>query len=80
MTVREELIREIEQAPDEVLQALLNLLHVMQKAHTSPLVRVNASEVSSPGFQKHYPLRSLPLVIAEDFDAPMPDLWDALGS
>jgi hypothetical protein len=81
MTVREELIREIEQAPDEVLQALLNLLHVMQKAHTSPSVRVNGFEVSSsPGLQKHYPLRGLPLVIAEDFDAPMPDLWDALGS
>jgi hypothetical protein len=79
MTVREELIREIEQAPDEVLQALLNLLHVMQKAHTSPSVRVNASEVSTV-LQKHYPLRGLPLVIAEDFDAPMPDLWDALGS
>ena len=80
MTVREELIREIEQAPDEVLQALLNLLHVMQKDHTSPSVRVNGSEVSSPGLQQHYPLRGLPLVVAEDFDAPMPDLWDALGS
>ena len=28
----------------------------------------------------HYPLRGLSLEIAEDFDKPMTDLWDALGS
>jgi antitoxin (DNA-binding transcriptional repressor) of toxin-antitoxin stability system len=28
---------------------------------------------------KHYPLRGMPMTIAEDFDEPMPELWDALG-
>lgn len=27
----------------------------------------------------HYPLRELPISISEDFDAPIPELWDALG-
>lgn len=76
MTVREELMREIEQAPDDVLQALLTLLRLTQTARP----QLNTSGVSRPGLPKHYPLRGLPLVIAEDFDAPMTDLWDALGS
>ncbi len=27
----------------------------------------------------HYPLRGMPITIAEDFDEPMPELWEALG-
>ena len=27
-----------------------------------------------------YPLRGQPIVTADDFDAPMPDLWNALGA
>jgi len=81
MTIREELIREIEQAPDDVLQALLTLLRLTQMPRPKPSVLIHSSEgVSSSGSQKHYPLRGLPLVVAEDFDAPMTDLWDALGS
>lgn len=78
MTTREELMREIEQAPDDVLQALLTLLR-LTKNQPNPSVLVRSSEVST-GSQKHYPLRGLPLVIAADFDAPMTDLWDALGT
>jgi hypothetical protein len=76
MTVREELMREIEQAPDDVLQALLTLLRLTQTARP----QLHTSDVSRPGSPKHYPLRGLPLAIAEDFDAPMTELWDALGS
>jgi antitoxin (DNA-binding transcriptional repressor) of toxin-antitoxin stability system len=28
---------------------------------------------------QHYPLRGMPITIAEDFDEPMPELWEALG-
>ncbi len=28
--------------------------------------------------QKNYPLRGLPITISEDFDEPMPELWEAL--
>ncbi|MGL5793011.1 MAG: helix-turn-helix domain-containing protein [Waterburya sp.] len=27
----------------------------------------------------HYPLRGMPISIADDFDEPMPELWEALG-
>lgn len=77
MTIREELIREIEQAPDDVLQALLTLLRLVQRTQQSSSSSAGLSQVST---QNPYPLRGLPVTIAEDFDAPMPDLWDALGS
>lgn len=73
-------MREIEQAPDDVLQALLTLLR-STKVNQSPLSELaRSSEVREAELQKHYPLRGLSLVIAEDFDAPMTDLWDALGA
>ncbi len=28
--------------------------------------------------EKTYPLRGLPITISEDFDDPMPELWEAL--
>ena len=28
---------------------------------------------------KHYPLLGMPIAIADDFDEPMPDLWEALS-
>ncbi|WYL94492.1 MAG: type II toxin-antitoxin system Phd/YefM family antitoxin [Gloeotrichia echinulata IR180] len=28
---------------------------------------------------KHYPLRGTPIIIARDFDEPMPELWQALA-
>jgi len=28
---------------------------------------------------KNYPLRGKPITIASDFDAPMPELWEALA-
>jgi antitoxin (DNA-binding transcriptional repressor) of toxin-antitoxin stability system len=27
---------------------------------------------------QHYPLRGIPITIAENFDDPMPELWEAL--
>ena len=29
--------------------------------------------------EKTYPLRGLPITISDDFDEPMPELWEALG-
>jgi len=34
---------------------------------------------AKPTSNHHYPLRGMPIVIAEDFDEPMPELWEALG-
>ena len=30
--------------------------------------------------EKKYPLRGLPIKISDDFDEPMTELWEALGS
>jgi hypothetical protein len=82
MTVREELIYEIEQASDDVLQVLLNFLRQRRLSNSEPFVWLDLPEISSAGLteRKHYPLRGMPLVIADDFDEPMSDLWDALGT
>lgn len=82
MTVREELIHEIEQASDDVLQVLLSFLRQTRLSNAEPSMLTDLAEISSAGLtaQKHYPLRGMPLVIAEDFDEPMSDLWDALGT
>ncbi|XGV99061.1 MAG: hypothetical protein ACAF41_09005 [Leptolyngbya sp. BL-A-14] len=78
MTIRDDLMREIEQAPDDVLQALLTLLRSTRTNQSSPSMVHHSSQTGDAESLKHYPLRGLPLVIAEDFDAPMTDLWDAL--
>ncbi len=82
MTVQEELIHEIKQASDDVLQVLLSFLRQTRLSQSEPSVSIDLAEISSAGLraQKHYPLRGMPLVIADDFDEPMSDLWDALGT
>jgi hypothetical protein len=46
------------------------------------LLPIDLDKISSAELtvKKHYPLRGMPLVIAEDFDEPMSDLWDALST
>ncbi|MEG3931922.1 MULTISPECIES: hypothetical protein [unclassified Microcoleus] len=82
MTVREELINEIDRASDDLLQVLLSFLRQTRLSNAEPSMLTDLAEISSAGLtaQKHYPLRGMPLVIAEDFDEPMSDLWDALGT
>jgi hypothetical protein len=71
MTAREELTQAIERSPDPVVRALLELLKALQFQNAPELARL--SEETS------YPLRGLPIVIAEDFDEPMPELWESLS-
>ncbi len=82
MTVREELIHEIDRASDDVLQVLLSFLRQTRLSRSEPSVSIDLAEISSAGLtaQKHYPLRGMPLVIAEDFDEPMPDLIDRIAT
>ena len=82
MTIREELINEIDRASDDVLQVLLSFLHQMRLSQSEPSVWIYLAGISSAGLtaQKHYPLRGMPLVIAEDFDAPMSDLIDRIAT
>jgi hypothetical protein len=73
VTVREELIHEIEQASDDILQVLLSFLRQTRLSQYEPSLSIDSAEISTAELtvQKHYPLRGLPLAIAEDFDAPM---------
>jgi hypothetical protein len=73
MTLREELIREIEQASDDVLEVLLSFLRQTRLSNSEVFLAIESAEISSAELtvQKHYPLRGMPLAIADDFDAPM---------
>ncbi|MEG4283771.1 hypothetical protein QUB68_11635 [Microcoleus sp. A006_D1] len=73
MTVREELINEIEQASDDVLEVLLSFLRQRRLSNSEVFLPIDSAEISSAQLtvQKHYPLRGLPLAIADDFDAPL---------
>lgn len=84
MTPKEELIQAIEQSPDELVRALLELLRVMQLQQSSEVSLSHSEEVAAlkqvtSSSSAAYPLRRLPLEIAEDFDEPMPELWEALS-
>ena len=73
MTPREELIQVIEQSPDELVQAMLDLLKIMQWG-----IKAEEQQQNGQSFSSSYPLRGLPVAISEDFDEPMPELWEAL--
>jgi hypothetical protein len=49
-------------------QLVQTLLNAIQKDTTT--------QQTTP--EKTYPLRGLPITISEDFDDPMPELWEAL--
>jgi prevent-host-death family protein len=47
-----------------------------------PVARIVPCEIEQKAKQtapQHYPLRGMPITISEDFDEPMPELWEALG-
>jgi hypothetical protein len=54
---------------NEKWQLLQTLLGAIQKDTISP---------KTPP-EKIYPLRGLPIIISDDFDEPMPELWEALA-
>ena len=74
MTPREELIQVIETSSDDLIRAMLNLLKAMKLAP-----KAAAHENGQPS-DSVYPLRGLPLIISDDFDEPMSELWEALES
>ena len=53
----------------EKWQLVQTLLSAIQKDTMSPKTTT----------EKTYPLRGLPITISDDFDEPMPELWEALG-
>ncbi|WP_229642984.1 hypothetical protein [Waterburya agarophytonicola] len=51
----------------QLVQTLLSAIQADTKETTKSL-------------EKKYPLRELPIKISDDFDEPMTELWEALGS
>jgi antitoxin (DNA-binding transcriptional repressor) of toxin-antitoxin stability system len=72
------------QETDSTLIAILNELAATQTEFVItregiPIARIVPCQVESVS-SHHYPLQGMPIMIAEDFDEPMPELWEALGT
>ena len=68
----------------EVRQQLPALLKLIEKARESIMITRYGKPVASiipfsgeATERNQYPLRGMPITISEDFDEPMPDLWEA---
>jgi sulfur carrier protein ThiS len=71
------------QETDSTLTAILNELtetqtEVVVTREGIPVARIVPWQAKATS-SYHYPLRGMPITIAEDFDEPMPELWEALG-
>jgi hypothetical protein len=51
----------------------------IEPAHFSSSPEAIAPHPVLASTDSRYPLRGLPLQMSEDFDAPMPELWESLG-
>jgi hypothetical protein len=69
MTLQELQNQALNLPTNEKWQLLQTLLSAIQKDTMLPK--------TTP--EKTYPLRGLPITISDDFDEPMPELWEALA-
>ncbi|MEN8446740.1 MAG: type II toxin-antitoxin system Phd/YefM family antitoxin [Cyanobacteria bacterium J06555_13] len=66
--------------PITVLVEAFKALSIEDKALLKKLLDNEIIETRQPeNLSDRHPLRGLPLTIVEDFDEPMPELWDALS-
>jgi antitoxin (DNA-binding transcriptional repressor) of toxin-antitoxin stability system len=76
-------MKELEiQETDTTLMTLVDQLaanssEVIITRNGKPIARIIPFEITSS--KGNYPLRGIPISISEDFDEPMPELWEALG-
>jgi antitoxin (DNA-binding transcriptional repressor) of toxin-antitoxin stability system len=68
---------------DSILTEILDELaethaEVVITREGTPVARIVPWQAKS-NLANNYPLRGMPITIAEDFDKPMPELWEALG-
>ena len=71
MTLQEFQNQVLKLPTNEKWQLVQTLLSAIQKDTTFPSPQSTS--------EKTYPLRGLPIKIADDFDEPMSDLWEALA-
>ena len=59
-------------------EAIATQTEIVMIRNGIPVARIVPCNIKSHSTQ-NYPLRGMPIAIAEDFDQPMPELWSALG-
>jgi hypothetical protein len=72
----ESIVRELEKIPEPMQLSLLDFIRSLGSNYPVAATTQNETTLND---QKHYPLRGMPIQIEPDFDAPMTDLWAALG-
>jgi hypothetical protein len=72
----ESIVRELEKIPEPMQLSLLEFIRSLGSNY--PVAATTQNETKSND-KKQYPLRGMSIQIEPDFDAPMTDLWAALG-
>jgi hypothetical protein len=76
MSMIESIVRELEKIPEPMQLSFLDFIRSL--ADNDPVAATTQNE-SKLNDKKHYPLRGMSIQIEPDFDAPMTDMWAALG-
>ena len=72
----ESIVQELAKIPEPMQLSLLDFIRSLGSSY--PIAATTQNEVKLND-KKHYPLRGMSIQIEPDFDAPMTDLWAALG-
>jgi hypothetical protein len=72
----ESIVRELEKIPEPMQLSLLDFIRSLGSNYPVAATTQNEAKLND---KKHYPLREMSIQIEPDFDAPMTDLWAALG-
>ena len=76
MSTIESIVRELEKIPEPMQLSLLDFIRSLSSNYQVAAITQNETKLND---KKHYPLRGMPIQIDPNFDAPMTDLWAALG-
>jgi hypothetical protein len=72
----ESIVQELEKIPEPMQLSLLDFIRSLGSNYPAAATTQNETKLND---QKYYPLRGMSIQIEPDFDAPMTDLWAALG-
>ena len=76
MSTIESIVRELEKIPEPMHLSLLDFIRSLGSNYPVTATTQNEAKLKD---KKHYHLRGMSIQIEPDFDAPMTDLWAALG-
>jgi hypothetical protein len=76
MSTIESIVQELEKIPEPMQLSVLAFIHSLGSNYPVAATTQNETKLND---KKHYPLRGMSIQVEPDFDAPMTDLWAALG-